>query len=220
MAEAIASWGRRTGALDVTIAPARECGLLDPQARSVLGAPAPTPAECRPVGQAANAAVTAGRPEVVIVLPSTWDLADVRLGAAGEMASWTDPAFAKTAAAQYRARTESWNRSGSVVMWVNAAVTDASASRPAGSVVAATDALRAPAFDAALRDLVGAVPRDGAQRVDLAGWAATSVPSLHGPGKVDPAAATVMGEWVAAQVYLQYDSHPKLQTPKPPNLAR
>jgi peptidoglycan/LPS O-acetylase OafA/YrhL len=218
VAEAIAAWGRRTGALDVTVSVTPDCGLLETMVRAEQARPAPTPAACRPPAQAALAATAAGRPDLVIVLPSAWDTGDSKLAGTEAYSTWTGAEFAKVGANQYVTRTKAFNKSGSVVLWVNAPVGDPARREPGSPtlVLGATDAARAARFDAALAEVAGAVPGSGAQRVDLAAWAARGLPSIAGGSRaLDAAAITAVGDWLAAQAYLQYDAGEKLQPPRP-----
>jgi hypothetical protein len=218
VAEAIAAWGRRTGALDVTVSVTPDCGLLETLVRAERARPAPTPAACRPPGQAALAATAAARPDVVIVLPSAWDTGDAKLAGTEAYSTWSAAEFTRLATAQYVARTKAFNKSGSVVLWVNAPAGDPTRRDPGSPtlVLGATDAPRAARFDAALAEVAATVPRKGAQRVDLAAWAGRALPAIAtGTRTLDGAAITAVGEWLAAQAYLQYDGGDKLQAPAP-----
>jgi peptidoglycan/LPS O-acetylase OafA/YrhL len=222
LADAVADWGRRTKALEVTVSLGPGCGLLDAVARDDGGRVVPTPASCRPPSTRAVDAVKAAKPDLVLVLPSARDMANARLRAGGPVASWPDEAFASEATLHYRLVAEAFNQAGSVVLWVAppawvppaARGSDASPSHTSPAMaLGATDEARARAVDNVLRQLATTVPGNGFQRLDLASWAARSVPALRNGADLDTAALRAVGDWLAAQAYLQYDSGPKLERP-------
>src|SRR6185503_14683389 len=191
-----------------------DCGLLKTQGRQDrAGARAATPPDCASFRQSVLDTAKSSNADVVLVLPSAWDLGLVKLtGGAGTYATWGDPAFEKTAQQQFADLARQLNDLKSVVLWANVptGAPDKGGAGAAAKVVASADEAMAKRYDENLKAIVAAYPK-GVQRVELANWAGKNLPSLLDGSDLTVDAKKAYGDWLETQVYLQYDFNAKFK---------
>jgi peptidoglycan/LPS O-acetylase OafA/YrhL len=204
VAAGLSTWSDHTGGFEVVTARESRAGTRDP-----------TPPDCQSFRQAVLDAAKDAKPDLVLVVPSVWDLGNVRLSSTNGYATWGDAAFEKAATQHFQDLVRQLNDLQSVVLWANGPV-GAPQGGPgaAAKVLPAADDATAQRYDNAVKAIVGATPRKAAQRVDLANWAAKNLPALRDGSELTVEAKTALGEWLGKQAYVQYDGGDKLKPVK------
>jgi peptidoglycan/LPS O-acetylase OafA/YrhL len=213
LAGGLQTWGSRTGVLDVDTQTA-DCGILQNVERRLPGGTAAPPVSaCQSSIFGVLQKAVATKPDFVLVAPSAWDLADLKLTADSPAVSWGDPAFDSTAATQYLKLVAALNKIGAVVIFVNPPVADIAGTGPDASArwLGGGTRDRARRYDEVIRNVVAMTPKKGAQVLDMAHWAAKSLPFLANGGNLSAEERAALGEWTAKQAYVQYDNGDKLK---------
>jgi hypothetical protein len=213
-AAGISAWAdRNNSALQVTTAVRPDCGLLKTQGRQDrAGARSTTPPDCASFRQSVLDAARTDNADVVLVLPSAWDLGPVKLTGATNYATWGDATFEKSAQQHFADLARQLNDLKSVVLWVNVptGAPDQGGPGAAAKVIASADDAMAKRYDENLKAIVAAYPK-GVQRVELANWAGKNLPSLLDGSDLTVDAKKAYGDWLGTQVYLQYDFNAKFK---------
>jgi len=137
----------------------------------------------------------------------------VRLTTGEPLGSWgSDPAFDKAAQQHYADLVRQLNDVQAVVMWANppVGVLDKGGPGAAAKVLPATDGGAAAKYDEAVKALQAANAK-GARRLDMAGWTAKYLPGLKDGTDLSADNKAALGDYLAAQVYLEFDSGAKLK---------
>jgi hypothetical protein len=214
VASGIQDWAEKTGGLIVSRAIRPDCGLLRTTERGDgTGQVVKTPPDCQSFRQAVIDQAKAEKPDIVVVIPSVWDMRRVRLTTGEPLGSWgSDPAFDKAAQQHYGDLVRQLNDAQAVVMWANPPIgaLDKGGPGSAAKVLPATDGGAAAKYDEAVKALQ-ATNNKGARRLDMAGWSAKFLPMLKDGGDLTAEKKAALGDYLAAQVYLEYDSGAKLK---------
>jgi peptidoglycan/LPS O-acetylase OafA/YrhL len=207
-------WADKTGGLAITRAIRPDCGLLRTSARGDgTGQVVNTPPDCQSFRQAIIDQAKAEKPDIVVVIPSAWDMRRVRLTTGEPLGSWgSDPAFDKAAQQHYADLVRQLNDVQAVVMWANPPVgaLDKGGPGAAAKVLPATDGGAAAKYDEVVKALQAANNK-GARRLDMAGWTAKYLPGLKDGTDLSADNKAALGDYLAAQVYLEFDSGAKLK---------
>jgi peptidoglycan/LPS O-acetylase OafA/YrhL len=217
VAAGVNAWVDKTSGLQVSTAIRPDCGLLKTSARQgTAGKLDPTPPDCQSFRQWVLDRVRAEQPDIVIIIPSQEDLGPVRLSSTSATARWGDSAFEKTATQHYQDLVRQINQSKAVVMWANLPLgaPDKGGPGAAAKLLPNGDQRTAERYDASLAALQAA-DNKGMRRLDMANWTYRNLPALREGGDLSVESKMALGEWVAAQAYLEYDGNPKLK-PEPP----
>jgi hypothetical protein len=208
VAEGMAEWGKKTGALTVETAITPQCGFLKVVGRQAPdGTRAPPPKECDNAVFGALQRTAASKPDFVVVVPPAWDLAPVQLTPDGPWVSWDDEAFHKNASTQYAQLAQALNKGRAIAQFV----TPASSERPS-DLFPTIEARRAAGFDSMVRSLVY-LSKDGIERIAFGRWAESHLPALREGAEITPTARTEAGDWFGREAYIRYDGGTKLRTP-------
>jgi peptidoglycan/LPS O-acetylase OafA/YrhL len=214
VAAGISTWADKTGGLQVSTAIRPSCGLLRVSARDDgTGKLEITPPDCQAFRRAVIDQAKAEKPDIVLVVPSALDLRDVRLSTGDAVATWGDSTFEKQANKDYAELARQLNDTQAVVMWTNVPVGATGKGGPgaAAKVLPAAEAAMAEHYDQAVKQMQ-VNNNKGSRRIDLAKWTARYLPGLQDGSDLTVEAKTALGEYLAAQVYLEYDANPKLKT--------
>ncbi|MCU0269601.1 MAG: acyltransferase [Acidimicrobiales bacterium] len=118
IAEGLAAWGDETGAVEVTTAVQKGCGLVPSERRQVDGRQQPTPAACDTMALGMLQASAAVAPEVVLVVVGGWDTTDHRFPGDTTWRGPGDPTFDQTVRDVYGRQVDALAESGARVIWL------------------------------------------------------------------------------------------------------
>ncbi len=198
LADAVKAWGDSSGSLEVVSLQEPDCGIVKTTARNNKGTTEPTPAECDNMVFAWLQAVVTVKPDIVLIIPSAWDLVDGQLVGDTQLRGLGDPAYDDAILKQYTALADSLHKGGPAVAWMNMA--------PNGAV--APDRI-GPYSDVLAQVALAGGPTRPVGRIDFAKFATTrspSDPALFGDGaSVSAAAAPAAGEWTGNEVLVYFD---------------
>ncbi len=200
LADGLKAWGDSSAALDVVSLDEPDCGIVKTTARNNKGSTEPTPAECDNMVFAWLQAVVTVKPDLVVIVPSAWDLVDGQLVGDTQLRGLGDAAYDDAILKQYGALGDSLHKGGPAVAWMNMAPNGAV---PADRIGPYSDLIQKVALGSGASRSVG--------RIDFAKYAGNRAPSdppLYGDGAALSAdAASAAGEWTGNEILVYFDEY-------------
>jgi peptidoglycan/LPS O-acetylase OafA/YrhL len=210
--DALTAWGQQTGTLEIVSLIEPQCGVVKAVARVNKATLETTPAECENVTFAWIAAAVNNAPDMVLVVPSVWDVTDVQLPGEPAVRALGDQTYDDAAYAQFAAMADALHKAGPPVAWMTFAPIEwgKGDQPPPASPYAASDPARVERYNELVSKLAVA---SGSQRwtgkIDFgkfaADWTADSPPLTPDGLAVGPDAAPIVAEWLGNELLLYYD---------------
>jgi peptidoglycan/LPS O-acetylase OafA/YrhL len=210
ISDALNAWGAKTGAIEA-VASVEDCGIIATTARLDKGTKEDTPAECKDVVFGWLQAMVTVKPDMVVVVPSIWDLTDNQLKGDSTMRGFGDPVYDDAARKQYSALVDATKKVNAPIMWLNSPTiawgrTD---QPPPTTPYPASDPVRVQRYNDILLELRGFTPFS--QRIDFAKYAARQPggdldPAFRPDGlEVSDEALPAAAEWLGNELLVMYD---------------
>jgi hypothetical protein len=212
VADAVTAWGTTTNALDVTRWIAPDCGILPTTERKDHGTRQPTPPGCSSTTLGWLQTAVATKPDIVLIIPSLWDLTDIKLKGDTTFRSFRDKSLWDRAWKEYGTLTGAFLKASKVVVWLNLPDPPWGAPAPGGTAAPALDASRFSRLDDLL-SVIAFTSRDShaVKRVDLrdyvSQWPADRGPLMGNGQLVTPGAAPRFGEWLGNELLTAFDEY-------------
>jgi hypothetical protein len=205
------TWGAKTGSLDVTSVIEPKCGLIPTEARLNKGTLETTPPECSNMVFSWLQATVAVKPDIVVIVPSAWDLTDLRMSGDTELLRHLGDAVDQALWKQYTSIAASLRKVTTVGMWLSyPPVTVGQADQPPPATpYPASDPARVRRLGSLVHDLEGGTPYS--VEVDFADYAARTAggggaPTLLGDGvTVSAEALPAVSEWLGNELLVSFD---------------
>jgi peptidoglycan/LPS O-acetylase OafA/YrhL len=214
IADGLKAWGDKSGDLDVASVVQPGCGALESTERSNKGTHEPTPPECQNLTFAWLQATVAVKPDIVVIVPSVWDLTDLKLKGDDTYRSFGDSTFEDELWNQFTALATAIHKGGAEVAWLNSPpVTWGRDDQPPPSQpVAANDPARVARYNDLIERLAVASGQGRTvDRVDFAkyagNWPTSNPPLLPNGLTVGADAAPIVGEWLGNELLVYYDEY-------------
>jgi hypothetical protein len=210
--DALTAWGEQTGTLEIVSLIEPNCGVVKAVARVNKATLETTPAECESVTFAWIAAVVNNAPDLVLVVPSVWDVTDVQLPGEPAVRALGDQTYDDAAFAQFSAMADALHRAGPPVAWMTLPPIEwgKGDQPPPASPYAASDPARVERYNELVSKLaVASGPTRSTGKIDFARFAAdwdANSPALAPDGlSIGPDAAPIVAEWLGNELLLYYD---------------
>ena len=212
ISDGLNAWGAKSGGIEAT-ASVEDCGILATTERVDKATREPTPDVCRDVVFGWLQAIVTVKPDMVVVVPSVWDLTDNVLKGDTTVRGFGDKTYDDAARAQYSALVEATKKVNAPIMWLSSPTiawgrTDAS---PPTQPYPASDPARVKRLNEIVKEM--RLYTIYAQPVDFAGYA-----SRQPGGDLDPAfrpdglnvsddALPAASEWLGNELLVMFDEY-------------
>jgi len=212
--DGLTAWGNQTGTLEIVAVIEPLCGVAKVAARENKGVLEPTPAACADVTFAWIASTVNVKPDLVLVVPSVWDLTNVQLPDDPALRGLGDPALDDVVFSQFRAMADALRAAGPPVAWMTFAPVEwgKTDDPPPATPYAASDPARVTRYNEFVSQLSiasGAARNLG--KIDFAkfasNWPSDSPPLTPNGLDVGPDAQAIVGEWLGNELLVYYDEY-------------